>query len=105
MPEDDEEEDEEEFSELSEKDTSIEASVTDDAHDSDAPATTINVAQESTSSGEVIVEQSVQNVLRPDLSEIRKENNRDTMSYLKSKRISRHKSNEVTDTKKFKSSD
>lgn len=64
------------------------------------------VTQETTTpSGEVTVEQSAPNVLKPDLSEIRKENNKDTMSYLKAKRINRHKSNESADAKKFKTSE
>lgn len=102
MPED-EEEDEEDHSEFS---ASFETSVTS-AEDSSDPAkvTAANVVQEFTSSGEVIIEHNIDNVLRPDLSETRKENNRDTMSYLKAKRINRHKNTEGTDPKKFKPSD
>lgn len=98
------EEEEEEPSEQSEtidKDSSAETGIPDETSVGDAATRT----QESTASGDIIVEQSVATVLRPDLSEIRKENNRDTMSYLKSKRINRHKNNDVMDAKKFKTSD
>lgn len=97
------EEDEEEPSEQS--DNVDKDSSTDTGIPNESSVDTATHTQESTASGEIIVEQSVANVLRPDLSEIRKENNRDTMSYLKSKRINRHKSNDVMDAKKFKPSD
>lgn len=101
-----EEEEEDEHSELTDRDTSTEINKSAEEM-GDVKEISLNVAQESTPSGEIVVEQQsvTADVLRPDLSEVRKENNRDTMSYLKAKRIIRHKSNEVNDAKKFKSSD
>lgn len=93
-----EEEEPSESSEHLDKD-SAETETPDEISKADEP-----VATQETSSGEIIVEQSVMSDLRPDLSEIRKENNKDTMSYLKSKRINRHKNNDMTDAKKFKTS-
>lgn len=101
MP-DDEEEEEEDHSEFS---ASFETSVTSVEDSDPAKVTAANVVQEFTPSGEVIVEHNIDNVLKPDLSEVRKDNNRDTMSYLKAKRINRHKNSEGTDPKKFKPSD
>lgn len=96
-----EEENEHDQSEISNKDLSSETGIPDETGASD---TSVNMTQETTPSGEILVEQSVPNVLRPDLSEVRTENNRDTMLYLKKKRINRHKSNDINDAKKVKSS-
>lgn len=53
-----------------------------------------------------VAEQSVSSVLlKPDLNEVQKKSNRDTMMYLKSKRINRHKNNEGTEVKKLKTTE
>lgn len=105
MPEQEEEEEEEYSEKTTEKDSSTETMAMDETVNCSDNKTVSTVAQETTASGEVTVEKSVPNALKPDLSEIRKENNRDTMSYLKAKRINRHKNNDTSDTKKFKLSD
>ncbi|KAF2897296.1 hypothetical protein ILUMI_08881 [Ignelater luminosus] len=52
------------------------------------------------------VEQPITNVstLKPSLSETQKQSSREALSYLKSKRINRHKNVDAMDIKKFKSS-
>lgn len=53
--------------------------------------------------GEFLAEAVPNVVLRPDLSEIQKQSNRETMMYLKSKRIIRHKNtSDESDAKKVK---
>lgn len=44
-------------------------------------------------------------LLKPAVSEIQRQSNRDTMLYLKTKRITRHKSAESSDTKRQKTSE
>lgn len=60
-------------------------------------------SQTSVLKNDITVEQTVSSVLlKPDFNEVQKQSNRDTMMYLKSKRINRHKNNEGTEVKKMK---
>lgn len=43
--------------------------------------------------------------LKPDVSELQQKSNKDALSYLKAKRINRHKNVDSSDSKKFKPSD
>lgn len=94
--------------EISETDTSIEkdiveASTPDLSQEVSVP---LMPSQTSVIKNDVIVEQTVSNVsLKPDLNEVQKQSNRDTMMYLKSKRINRHKNNDGTEAKKIKSTE
>lgn len=97
-------EDCEEFAEDEDDELQTQMEKTEETSELNYAESPVKLSQETTASGEVTVEPSVTNALCPDLSEIRKENNRDTMSYLKAKRINRHKNVDVSDAKKFKSS-
>lgn len=63
--------------------------------------TLIKPSHESISHNEQFDEQTI-TIIKPDLSEVKKNTNRDTLSYLKAKRIIRHKNSECSETKKFK---
>ncbi|KAK9692716.1 Ulp1 protease family, C-terminal catalytic domain [Popillia japonica] len=64
----------------------------------------IKPSQESVSHNESFDEQTIA-LIKPDVSEVKKTTDRETLSYLKAKRINRHKNNDSPDTKKFKSQD
>lgn len=58
------------------------------------------ISNTKNSSSGMFVEENV--VTKPDLSEIHKQSNRETLSYLKAKRINRHKTANEIDAKKIK---
>lgn len=51
------------------------------------------------------LDEAVPRALKPGLSQIQRQSNRDTMLYLKTKRITRHKNLEGSDTKRQKTSE
>lgn len=81
----------------------LEEAVNRETGNDEAEEQATNVVE--TKAGAVVVE-DINSTLKPDTSELPKNSsNRDTMSYLKSKRILRHKNNEAIDSKKQKMSD
>ncbi|KAJ8948886.1 hypothetical protein NQ318_005507 [Aromia moschata] len=74
------------------------SSVTEDSKDEDT-SSPIKPSSESVSSD--FVAQTVVNA-KPDISEFPRQTNRDTLSYLKAKRIIRHKSSDGPEIKKLK---
>lgn len=93
--------------------TDTEISVEKDTVEANTPdlsepiSETLMPSQTNVIKNDGIVEQTVPSVLlKPDLNEFQKQSSdRDTMMYLKSKRINRHKNNEGTETKKIKVSE
>lgn len=65
---------------------------------SSSGASTSSVVTLQTTSGTLLVT-DINSVLKPGLSDIAKKSNRETMSYLKSKRILRHKNSEFENKK------
>lgn len=73
------------------------ADTEEDSYDS-----SIKPSHESISHNENFDEQTI-TIIKPDISEVTKSTNRDTLRYLKAKRIIKRKINDCSDTKKVKS--